>query len=64
MSKLKIVKEKKKLSTGWRPVTVAGHVVEQLKDLSEQSGVSVCSLATKMIEFAIENMEIVEDDML
>ena len=58
--RLFIRKEKAKASTGWRPITIAGDVWEQIDALSEETGISKNQLATTMLSFALARVEVME----
>ena len=56
---LKRVKPKTR-AKGWKPVTIKLDVYEQLMEISDTTGESICSIASSAIEFALENL-VIED---
>jgi hypothetical protein len=59
MKKL-IIKKNKPKSNGWRPVVIKAEVADSIKELAAETNRSIGSLATEMLEFAIEYLEIEE----
>ena len=49
---LKRVKPKTR-AKGWKPVTIKLDLYEQLMEISDTTGESICSIASSAIEFAL-----------
>ena len=56
---LKRVKPKTR-AKGWKPVTIKLDLYEQLMEISDTTGESICSIASSATEFALENL-VIED---
>lgn len=53
-----VLKKEIESTTGWKPITVSTEVYNEVKNLSDETGMAVSKVAVKLLEFALEHVVI------
>ena len=56
-----IKKERSEAVTGWKPVTISIEIYSQLKEISEETNLSLGKIACMLLDFALERVVVKEE---
>lgn len=56
------IKSKKEKSVAWKPIMVKSELFDQIDELANLTGKRKCDIAEILLEFALERVEIKEED--
>lgn len=61
MDKVKIPRAKQKRNYGGCNIRISPEIYDKIGDIADETGRSICNVATLLLEFAVERVEVVAE---